>query len=130
MEITILTLVFNLVTGAIFAWAMGNACKTTPAVFVIGRRSLTQHLYIGSFLWFWCASSAGTEKPKETTRRPLESSGSKTCRHGTVAGVTIHRRIKIKAIDSLPFYSPIYRNAPTSNRRERLVSPEVCFSCH
>jgi len=27
----------------------------SPAVFVIGRRSLTQHLLNGSFHLFWCA---------------------------------------------------------------------------
>jgi hypothetical protein len=32
----------------------------------------------GGLHWFWCASSARTEKPKEAIRRPLLSFGSKT----------------------------------------------------
>ena len=59
----------------------------TPAVFVIGSSALTQHNTNGSFLWSRCAGPARTGKPKEATRRPLDSSGSKTCQHGTMAGV-------------------------------------------
>jgi hypothetical protein len=60
--------------------------RNTPAVFVIGSSTLTQHNTNGSFLWFWCASPARTGKPKEITRRPLNRSGSKACQHGTMAG--------------------------------------------
>jgi hypothetical protein len=59
----------------------------TPAVFVTGRCSLTQHFYTGSLPWLWCACSEISEKPKEATRRPLLNLGSKTCQHDTMVGV-------------------------------------------
>lgn len=50
----------------------------SPAVFVIGRCSLSQRLLTGGLHSLWCASSAWTEKPEEAIRRPLWTFGSKT----------------------------------------------------
>jgi len=70
----------------------------TPAVFVIGRCSLTQHLNKGSLPWFWCACSACTEKPKKIKRHPLCLKGSKTSQHGILAGVLLSSDQRLRSI--------------------------------
>ena len=65
-----------------------SICFEAPAVFVIGRCSLIQHLSNGILRWFRCACSASTEKPEDTKRSPRILTGSKTCQHGTPVGVS------------------------------------------
>ena len=71
----------------------------SPAMFVIGRCALIQHIIDGSFLWFRCASSARTEKPKKITKRPdknmVQRPADTALRRGTDSQMTQFLPIKL-----------------------------------